>query len=210
MTDAALALSPREAARTLERVRAKANSRRVRRLRTAVPVAGGVIALALTAAAIVPKLIPFQLAGLSLTADGLVMNEPRLAGSLGEGRRYEVVAARAVQSLLNPSRLSLEGLSADLDMGATRVNLSSALAAYDTETEVLDLSDGVVIASTDGNEARLKQGTVFLKEGRAHGTNGITVASPRGRIRAGGIDIVDGGALIRFTGGVSITVDPAR
>lgn len=196
--------------RRREEERAARNTRRVRRLRVAVPAAAAAIALALAAAVMVPKLLPFPLAGLSLTADGLVMDDPRLAGSMGEGRRYEVVAARAIQSLIDPSRLTLEGLTASLDMGSDEsITLRSAAAAYDTETEVLDLSSGVVIASSDGNEARLEAATVYLKEGRAEGDDGIVVNSPRGRIRAGSIDILDGGAVIRFSGGVSITIDPA-
>lgn len=212
MTDAALSLpvALTDASRDDERRRAKRNTRLVRRLRLAVPVVGTAIAVLMLAAAVLPKLLPFPLAGLSITADGLVMNAPRLAGHLGAGRRYEVVAERAVQSLLNPSRLSLEGLEANLDLGRDQqVTLRSATARYDTQTEVLELSDGVTVTSTDGNNVRLKAATVYLRDGRLEGDDGVDVLSPRGRIRAAGIDIIDGGALIRFTGGVFITIDPA-
>ncbi|WP_420394523.1 LPS export ABC transporter periplasmic protein LptC [Acuticoccus sp.] len=198
-------------ARQREEARATANTRRVRRLRVALPAVGGALAIGLLVAAVLPKLFPLgALAGLSLTADGLVMNAPRLAGHLGEGRRYEVVAERAVQSLFTPSRLSLERLDADLDMGeGERVTMHADAAVYDTGTEVLDLATGVAIASTDGNEARLDAATVDLKEGTVRSQEGVDITSPRGTIHAGRVDILDGGALIRFSGGVSITILPA-
>jgi len=193
--------------RRIEQLRARRHSRRVRRLRVIVPASGAVLLAVLLAAAALPKLLP--LSGLSITADGLVMNSPRLSGHLGEGRRYEVVARRAVQSLIDPSRLSLEGLGADLDMGGgERVTIRGANAAYDTDTEILALSEGVEIASTDGNEMRLSGATVFLREGRVEGDGGIEITSPRGHIRAGRVDITGGGDLIRLTGGVSITIHP--
>jgi len=196
--------------RRLEQVRARRHTKRVKRLRVLVPAVGVLLVAVLVVAAALPKLVPLSaLSGLRLTADGLVMNTPRLSGHLGEGRRYEVVATRAVQSLVDPSRLSLEGLDADLDMGeGERVNIFGARAAYDTDTEVLELSDGVAIASSDGNEMRLAGATVYLKEGRVEGAGGIEITSPRGEIRAGAVNITGGGSLIRLTDGVSITINP--
>ncbi|WP_108662502.1 LPS export ABC transporter periplasmic protein LptC [Acuticoccus kandeliae] len=197
--------------RLKEQRRARRHSRRVRRLRILLPTISVIIVAGLVVAAVLPKLVPLSmLAGLSLTADGLVMNAPRLSGHLGEGRRYEVVADRAVQSLLTPSRLSLEGLAVNFDLGDDQnVNIHSDRAAYDTGTEVLDLSEGVSIVSSDGNRAKLDNATVLLGEGRVEGDGGIEINSPRGRIRAGRIDVIDSGNLIRLTGGVSITIFPA-
>ena len=201
------ALSPR---RLREEARALRHTRRVKRLRILLPTLSALMVAALVVAAVLPKLVPLSaLAGLSLTADGLVMNEPRLAGSLGEGRRYEVVAARAIQSLLSPANLSLEGLHASLDLGEDgAVTIDGQEAAYNTDTEILTLSQGVEIASTDGNRARLNDAVVFLKEGRVEGDGGVTITSPRGTIRAGAINITDGGSVIRLSGGVAITIHP--
>lgn len=203
---------PPQPGRRLEQIRARRHTRLVKRLRVIVPMAGTLLVAILVGAAALPKLLPLSaLSGLRLTADGLVMNEPRLSGHLGEGRRYEVVATRAVQSLVDPSRLSLEGLDADLDMGeGQRATIFGARAAYDTDTEILQLSDGVAIASSDGSEMRLAGATVYLKEGRVEGDGGIEITSPRGRIRAGAVDITGGGSLIRLSGGVSITIHPMQ
>ncbi|GAB5374009.1 MAG: hypothetical protein AcusKO_04710 [Acuticoccus sp.] len=199
------------ARRQREQRRAVRHTRRVKRLRVALPVASAVIAVGLLGAAILPKLFPIAaLAGLSLTADGLVMNEPRLAGHLGEGRRYEVVADRAVQSLLNPSRLSLEGLSADFDMGeGQRVTMAGHHAAYDTDTEILLVDGGLTINSTDGSTVSLKGARVDLAKRRVDSDGAIEIASPRGDIRAGALTVLDGGELMRMTDGVSITIHPA-
>lgn len=203
---------PERHARADEMARAVRHTRRVRRLRIALPLVSGAIALGLLAAAVVPNLLPFSaLQGLKLTAEGLVMEEPRLAGHLGEGRRYEVRADKAVQSLFTPSHLSLEGLAATLDMGAGEsISLAGERATYDTDTEVLALPAGLALDSTDGNRAEVGEATVFLKDGRLEGNGRVDIASPRGRIRAGRIDIFDGGALIRMSEGVRILIDPAQ
>jgi lipopolysaccharide export system protein LptC len=202
-------LSAGPTSRVREERRALRHTRLVKVLRLALPLVSGAIALGLVIAAVLPKILPISaLAGLSLTADGLVMNTPRLSGHLGEGRRYEVSAGRAVQSLLTPSRLTLEDLSASLEAATGTVTIDSASAVYDTGTEILDLSDGIRLVTSDGDTVRLDQATVHLKEGRLAGEGGITINSPRGTIRAGAIDIADGGGIIRFTGGVSITIAP--
>lgn len=216
MTTAPAAIRPLSTARSRDDVRAREESRavrhtrRVKRMRVALPLVSAIIALGLVVAAVLPKLLPISaLAGLSLTADGLVMNAPRLSGHLGEGRRYEVSAGRAVQSLFTPSRLSLDDLRAELDVESGAVVIGATAATYDTGTEVLDLSDGISLETSDGNTARLDAATVRLKEGRLEGDGAVSITSPRGTIRAGAIDIVDGGAIIRFTGGVRITIAPA-
>lgn len=215
MTDAAITAQPsplatRPSRRVREEQRARANTRRVKRLRVLMPMMGLFIAAVLTVGAVLPKIFPIAaLAGLSLTAEGLVMNEPHLAGHLGGGRRYEVAAQRAVQSLLTPSRLSLEGLQADLDMGDDQVTMRSTAATFDTSTEILNLESGIRIASTDGSNAHLDEATVFFQDGRMESKAGITIDTVRGEIRAGRIDVLDGGDLIRFSEGVAITIHPA-
>ncbi|MEM8552678.1 MAG: LPS export ABC transporter periplasmic protein LptC [Pseudomonadota bacterium] len=218
MTDAAVVDIPRGAEglalpreRDRERSRALRHTRRVRRLRIVLPSLGFVMLGVLVMTAALPKLFPLSaLAGLSLSADGLVMNEPRLAGHLGEGRRYQVMADRAIQSLINPSRLSLEGLFAELDMGdGASVSITGESAAYDTDTEILTLADGVSITSTDGNEVSLSAATVRLRDGRVDSDGAIEIVSPRGHIRAGAISVTEGGAFIRLSQGVSITIAPA-
>ncbi len=219
MTDSAALFPPADGAssdfeprtRHREERRASANTRRVKRLRIVVPLLGVLIAAVIAVGAVLPKLFPIAaLAGLSLTADGLVMNEPRLAGHLGGGRRYEVIAARAIQSLLTPSHLAIEGLDAKLEMGdGERVSMHSDEATYDTGTEVLTLVDGIRIASTDGTKAAMERATVLFQEWRLHSEAGVSINSPRGDIRAGRIEVIDGGDLIRFSDGVAITIHPA-
>lgn len=197
--------------RARERVRARANTRRVRRLRLAVPIFSAVIGVGLIGVAVLPKLLPIAaLSGLSITADGLVMNTPRLAGHLGEGRRYEVTARRAVQSLLYPTQLSLDDLAANLDLGEEAVTIEGRHAAYDTGTEILKLTEGVAIRTTDGNAMDLSAANVDLRAGEMHATGGLTIDSPRGTVEAGAIHVLMGGDVIRFTGGVKITVEPQK
>ena len=212
MTDAT-ASSPgeRETRRAREARRAQRHTRIVRRLRVLVPALGAVLVAVLVAAAVLPKLIGIPgLSGLSLSADGLVMNTPRLSGHLGEGRRYTVEASRAVQSLMDPSRLTLERLDVELEMGGgDRVTVFGAQASFDTDTEILKLSEGVTLDTTDGNSMRLSRATVHLKDGRMESDDAIEITSPRGHIRAGAAEIIGGGEIIRLSDGVSIVIQPS-
>lgn len=187
------------------------HSRRVRRLRWLLPAVGGAMALALAIVAALPALMPFAgLEGVNITAEGLVMNSPRLSGQLDEDRRYDVTARRAVQSILDPTELRLEGIRARLEMGGDDwVDITGARAFYDVDTEILELSGGVLIASSDGTEARLGTASVFLKEGRVESPEAIAIDSRHGAIRAGSIDVVGSGDVVRMSGGVSIRIDPA-
>lgn len=197
------------AGRALEQARARRHTRRVKRLRVTLPLVALLGSLMLTGAAVLPKLFPLEaLAGLSLTADGLVMNSPSLSGHLGEGRRYAVGADRAIQSIFTPSRLSLEGVSAYLDLGDDgTLTITGERAAYDTNTEVLT-AEGAVAQTSGGDVITLQSATLYLREERMSSDAPITIVSPKGEIRAGAIDITDSGALLRLTGGVSITIDP--
>ncbi len=192
--------------------RAVRHSRRVRRLRVVVPLVGGLLAFALAALAVLPSLMPLAgLKGIDITADGLVMNNPRLSGHLTEERRYNVEAARAVQSILDPTQLRLERIVAELEMENDGwVRIDGARAFYDTDTEILELSGGVRITSSEGTEARLATASVFLKDGRVVSPEAIEIDSPKGAIRAGRIDVEESGDVIRMRGGVSITIDPSK
>lgn len=193
------------------RERAARHSRRVRRLRLVVPLAGGILALGLLVLAAMPTILSVAgLEGVEITADGLVMNNPRLSGHLDADRRYSVEARRAVQSILDPSELKLEAIVAELEMAEDGwVRITGNRAFYDTDTEILELMGGVSINSSEGTEARLESASVFLKDGRVVSPEAVDIASPRGAIRAGRIDVEDSGEVIRMRGGVSITIDPA-
>lgn len=194
-----------------QRVAARRHTRRVKRLRVLLPLLGLGAGVFLLLAAVVPSLLPIAgIKGLQLTAEGLVMNGPHLSGHLGEGRRYHVTADRAIQSLLNPRRLTLEGLTAELDMGEERwVRILGRNAVYDTGEEVLRLREGVELTSSEGHAVSLQTATVFLREGRVVSHDPIAITSPKGEINAGRLDVADDGDVIRLRGGVSIRIHPA-
>lgn len=188
------------------------HSRRVRRMRIVVPAAAGVLALFLVGATLTPSLLSaIGLEGLELSKDGLVMNGPKLSGHLDGDRRYSVTAERAVQSLTDPSKLTLENIVADLDLGKDGwVKISGARARYDTSTEILRLTDGISVTSSEGHRARLSSAALFLKEGRFESAEPITISSPKGEISAGRLNVERDGDVIRMKGGVNVMINPAR
>lgn len=191
---------------------AERHSRRVRRMRIAAPLVAGALALFLVGATLTPSLLSaIGLEGLELSSDGLVMNAPKLSGHLEGGRRYAVTAERAVQSLLDPSQLTLENIVADLDLGEDGwVKISGARAHYDTGTEILRLTDGISVTSSEGHRADLSSAALFLKEGRFESAEPLTITSPKGEISAGRMNVERDGDVIRMRGGVNMMINPAK
>lgn len=200
---------PPETARSRQWRAAERHTRRVRRLRILLPVAATVLTLFIAAWTVVPNLFP-SLQGFSISMDGLVMNNPRLSGQLGPDRRYSVTARRAIQSLLDPSKLTLDHLVAEIDLGADGwVRITGRAARFDTETQILNLEDGIALTSSEGYEAVMESAVVHLGEGRLESPEPLRMRSPRGVIDAGRIHIERDGDVIRMRGGVKVVIAPA-
>lgn len=194
------------------RAAAEGHSRLVRNLRIILPTIALLIVAGLVGATFLPSLLGpgLDIGSVGVSSEGLVMAKPRLSGRDGE-RSYEVTADRAVQSLSNPKLVELEGIVAQISLPRGNwVRLNAKRGLYDSEAETLKLTEGITVASRDGEDAVLESADVDLKTGAATSSSPLEIRGPRGIIRAGGASVADPGGAIVFNNGVSLTVEPPR
>jgi lipopolysaccharide export system protein LptC len=189
------------------------HSRFVRFLRMAIPA--GILAVA-GIIVVATFFNPFRLIAnfpidpgkVSLSGTRIVMEAPRLNGFTSDGRPYELTASAAVQDITKPDLLELSGPVAHVDLkDGAHVDIQSINGLYDTKSELLKLSDHVVMVSSSGYEAYLSEATVTVRSGQIISESPVSVKLPNGWLNSKRLEVVDNGALIRFAGGVDLTLD---
>lgn len=187
------------------------HSRRVRTLRVVIPV---LVALALAAIVFVSVFnpwrmlvnLPIEVGNLVVSGTKITMEAPRMAGFTPDGRAYEVSAQAAAQDVTNPNQVELQKINARIEtQDRTPVRITAARGLFDTKGEVLKLDEEIVLQSSN-YEGRLKEATVSMKQGTVTSKKPVAVKFLNGDLLAQGLSITDNGAVIRFEGGVSMTL----
>ncbi len=186
------------------------HSRRVHFLRLALPASGLAIAVLVVGISIVSKIeIAFSIGDLKITAEGLSMDAPHLSGSDGKGRIYDVNATRAVQSLSDPQKIKLYGITAFVQQPDGRsANFSAASGLYDARAQKLALQEDIEIRSNDGSSADLQHAEIDLSTGEVVSDAPVAFSSSLGAVEADGMTVGEKGGTVTFQGGVKMTVDP--
>lgn len=187
------------------------HSRRVRVLRIAVPVvAVGVILAPLVWGAVrsLSVTVPLgDLGRLVLSGSKLTMEAPRLAGFTKDNHAYEVVAKRAQQDITNPYLVELEEIRAKIAFGDKgQAEMTATLGAFDAKTELLTLSKGIALHSTEGYEGRLSEATINVRGGTITSTRPVALKFLQGDLNADSMMIRDRGQVARFEGHVVLNV----
>jgi lipopolysaccharide export system protein LptC len=183
---------------------ARRHSRLVRRLRWAVPVAAtlGVALLAMSSVLSrinIPKLP--RIVGISGTK--LTMEVPHIGGFTRDGREYKVSADSAVQDLTKPEVLELSGIKGTtVTKDNQTIKLAGVAGLYETKSQLLTLTNGIDITTTDGKHAELSEAQIETGKGNIVSKKPVKVQFPNGDLRADGVEIFNNGELIHFLGSV--------
>lgn len=187
------------------------HSRRVRTLRVVIPV---LVALALAAIVFVSVFnpwrmlvnLPIEMGNLVVSGTRITMEAPRMAGFTPDGRAYEVSAQAAAQDVTNPNQVELQRINARIEMqDKTPVRMSAAKGLFDTKGEVLKLDEEILLQSSN-YEGRLREALVNMKQGTVTSKKPVAVKFLNGDLQAQGLSITGNGDLIRFEGGVTMTL----
>ena len=194
--------------------KAKRHSARVRLMRKAVPAvvvaAMGVIVVAsvFNPFRILSKL-PVDIGGLAIQGTKITMESPHLSGFTSDQRPYELWAKTATQDVADPNNVELHELRAKVQMeDKTGVTMDARNGLFDSKAQLLDLKDDIFLQSTTGYEARLTQASVDLGAGNVSSDEPVAVKLLNGTLDAKTLRITEGGALVRFDGGVSMILIP--
>jgi lipopolysaccharide export system protein LptC len=193
---------------------ASRHSRLVRHLRLAIPA--GIVAI-VTIILVATFFNPFRLMAafpidpgkISLSGTKIVMELPRLNGFTSDSRPYEITARVAAQDLTKPDILELKDVDARAELkDGQHVTITSPNGVYDTKGELLRLNDHITVNSTSGYEAHLSEATVNTASGNIVSENPVELKLPNGLLNANRLEVTENGALILFSGGVEMTVNP--
>lgn len=203
-------LFPLDAAREAAFARALRHSRRVRGLRVALPAACLLVGVLLVGGSLVTRhLLGVGLDGLSLTAEGIAMDAPRLTGGDGSGRTYAVTADSAVQLISDPRVIRLRGIVARVEEAdGTWAELSATLGTYDSRAETLTLEDGIRARSAEGLSAELQAAAIDLATGAVTSDVPVAFSSALGAVEARQMTADDEAGTVSFGDGVRVTLTP--
>jgi len=212
-THAWRASGPRDLARLIRH--ARRHSARVRLLRIGVPAAalGGVgIVVLLTwfnPLRTLPNL-PVSVGNLVVSGTKITMEAPKLTGYTRDNRAYNITAEAAAQDVTNPTVLELSGIRAKVEMqNSATVDMTAVAGVYDTKSEMLTLTQYIVLISSEGYEGHLTEATADVRKGNVVSEKPVEVLMKNGKLVANRMDVVDSGVLLRFDAGVIVDLTSA-
>lgn len=191
---------------------ARRHSRLVRFLRIAVPVA---VLLGLVGISLITYFNPLRmLAKLPININDVVvsgtkitMEQPRLSGFTKDQRAYEFTATAAAQDLTKPDIVELRNIRAKVEMqDKSMMEMTADDGVYNTKIEILKLDNNIRLVSSNGNKGRLSEATVDVRKGNVVSDKPVELEMLQGVLNANRLEIVDSGALVRFHGGVEMTL----
>ncbi|HYE00095.1 MAG TPA: LPS export ABC transporter periplasmic protein LptC [Alphaproteobacteria bacterium] len=142
-------------------------------------------------------------------AEGPTMTDPRFHGTDSRNRPFSVTAERAVQAVQAGSPVALEKPDAEVTLGdGTWVQVSARTGQFDQPNQMLRLDGDVTVFHDSGYQMQGEQLQVKLEEGRLWSDAPVRGQGPNGEIEAEGLQIVDRGRTVVFTGKSRLVLRP--
>ena len=88
------------------------------------------------------------------------------------------------------------------------VNVTAKAGVYDTKAETVVMRDDIFISTTNGTEVRLREAHMDMRKGHIVSEQPVEVLLANGRVDAKRLEVFDNGAVMQFTGGVSVELKP--
>ena len=194
---------------------ARRHSRYVRLLRLGVPA--GILAMLfmVVAANYMPPIgglrLPGELGKLVIKGTKITMQQPRLTGFTNDSRAYEFTANAAAQDITKPDLVELHAPHAKIQMqDKSTVTMSAVSGVYNMKSEMLTLSDDIDLVSSIGYEGRLSEALIDVRKGSVVSEKPVSVKLLNGFLNAQRLEVVDNGAMVRFGGGIAMTILPDK
>jgi len=186
----------------------------VRWLRRGIPAAvvGGLAVVALVSwfnpLRALTGLSGLDLGSLVVSGSKIKMESPRLAGFTPDARAYEFVAKAAAQDLTHPDMVELTDIRAKVEMPDKAVlNLSARSGLFDSKKDMLTLTDDIRLQSP-AYEGRLEEAVVNIRTASVESKRPVRVRMIQGDLTANGLAVSDSGDVVRFLGGVNLSLAP--
>jgi lipopolysaccharide export system protein LptC len=183
-------------------------------MKRALPIAAGVIALAVLIYALQPR----EARHWAMTwenqteiANDRTMVRPRLMGTDDNGSPFTVNADTAVQDGPGTMRIRLNKVRAQITMpDGLWVQLEAQQGLVNSEKQELDLTGGIRLTADGGYEAHTTNAHFDLAQGTVTGRDPVAGRGPYGTYRARGFELHKDQRQLVFTGGVYMLLRPAE
>ena len=150
--------------------------------------------------------LPARVGNLVVSGTKITMEAPRLAGFTRDKRAYEMTARSAATDITAPDdKMELQGVHAKFEtQDHALVDVRAVSGLYDRKGDKLLLKEDIVITSTSGYEGHLTEAMVDLKDSNVTSDKPVEVKMLDGILIANQMEVVKGGEMIRFSGGVKL------
>ena len=191
---------------------ARRHSRLVRVLRIAVPAVVVVAAAVIFLVSYFNPLrylakLPINVGDLVVSGSKITMEKPHLSGFTKDARAYELSADAAAQDLTKPDIVELHNIRAKLQMqDKSTVSMTAVLGVYNSKGEMLKLDRNIDLSSSTGYAGHLSEAMVDIRNGNVVSEKPVEVKLLQGVLNANRLDIENSGDLVRFGGGVTMTL----
>jgi lipopolysaccharide export system protein LptC len=191
---------------------ARWHSRVVRFLRVAIPLA---VLLGFTGIFLISYFnplrmlarLPINVGDLVVSGSKITMEQPRLSGFTRDDRAYELSADAAKQDLTKPDLIELRNIRAKVQMqDKSTMEMSATAGIYNSKSEILKLDQNILLSSSAGYRGELSEALIDIRKGYVVSEHPVAVDMLQGKLNANRLEIVDSGDLVRFDGGVSMTL----
>jgi len=151
--------------------------------------------------------LPINVGDLVVSGTKITMEQPRLSGFTRDARAYELSADAAKQDLTKPDVIELRNIRAKVQMqDKSTMEMSATTGFYDSKAETLKLDQNIVLSSSAGYRGQLSEALVDIRKGYVVSERPVAVEMLQGTLNASRLEIVDSGDLVRFDGGVNMTL----
>jgi lipopolysaccharide export system protein LptC len=191
---------------------ARRHSRLVRFLRIMVPAVVVMIAIAVFLATYFNPLrmltkLPINISDLVVSGSKITMQQPRLSGFTRDSRAYEVSAANAAQDLTKPNIVELHDIRAKVQMqDNSTLHMTAVEGVYNSKLETLRLDKNIELSSTTGYAGHLSEAMIDIRQGHVVSDHPVHVKLLQGTLDANRLEIINSGQVVRFDGGVNMTM----
>ncbi len=193
--------------------RAERHSRRVRRLKVALPLLAVLLAAGFVGYSFVstPPSVAIQTEGSAFAEGKLVMNSPKLEGFTDDGRPYSVNATRAIQDFDKQDIISLDGIDAKMPIEAENwARVEAVSGVYDRAANTLNVPTDILVTTTDGMVAKFKSAFLDIANGSLKSTTPVDIQSHGSKITAGSMTVLENGKRVIFETRVRVYIDPVQ
>jgi len=191
---------------------ARRHSRLVRMLRISIPA---VVVLGTTVIVLITYFNPLRMLGplpidvgsLVVSGSKITMEHPRLSGFTNDARAYELSADAAKQDLTKPDLIELHNLRATVEMqDKATIEMLATTGTYDSKGEMLKLDQNIMLSSSTGYSGHLSEAMIDMRKGYVVSKHPVELQLLQGTLNANRLEIIDSGDLVRFDGGVNMTL----